>query len=498
MSAYTLFPINISDKSHIFQRIVCVRPARPAGIRIGAQKIGSKYVVHCYGHGGSGWTLAPGTTQQAVADFEKRINSDWAQLKGKDITIIGAGIIGYFSAYYLTKLKEKHPDIIGKIAIVADKLHDLASDHAGGLFEPVLIGHSGTNDQLINSYKFYQNVGLGRNPDFKTVDAELMPSISYKNASSTRQLIDLGLIPPTIKTQIIIGQKTHDIALDQLFFMNVADMRRALARFAKNNGITVQANIMVKQFSDIKDDIIFNCTGLGAGALSKDDNVTPYTGHLLTFQNQSRALLDIDNCLFIDPAQKVALGKAANTAIDALNGNISVFNPIAQKTLQSLKMILKQLEKNSPEDDPDWENVKRLRIFSQHSDRLDFIYRLSQLLLGARKKQVSDIYQSVFSAYHYSINTNLKRYMFGLVGQYKDPNTGKDYHGDAYAFPLLFGDLIRDPSGSYRYAKAALGAHTPVYVAGGTYIEGMNLPKSENDKQFQRIVERLVELGFER
>ncbi|MDC9701253.1 MAG: hypothetical protein PSN37_03355 [Alphaproteobacteria bacterium] len=495
-SVHRLFPIKIGSKLNIYKDIICVRPARPEGIRIESEQIDQKHIVHCYGHGGSGWTLAPGTTQEAVAILLKQLEGKWNYLKGADVTIIGAGIIGQFSAYYLSKLKEKNPGIIGKISIVADKLSDLASDHAGGLFEPVLIGHSGTEQQLLNSYAAYHDISLGNNPDFQDVDAELMPSFGYNSSQSTQQLVNLGLIPPVFKTKIKVENETHDVVLSQLFFMNVEHVRRELRNFISENNISVTPNVRVKNFSDIGDKLVFNCSGLGAKELANDDNVIPFTGHLITFQKQSQALLDVSNCLFVDPVQKENLEKSLNSAIHSISDHISGLGDSGEKTITSCRSILKNLTDNKPENDPDWSGIKRIQIFMKQSDRLDFIYSLSVLMLEAKKKEISVVYDNVLKAYEMSITKNLKRYMFGLIGNYPDKNTGKVYHGDAYAFPLLFGDLERESSGSYRYVDSSLAETTPVYVAGGTYIEGMNFPESENALQFSRILDRLRYVGF--
>lgn len=43
------------------------RPRRRAGTRIEADLSGPTPVIHCYGHGGSGWTLAPASADQTIA-----------------------------------------------------------------------------------------------------------------------------------------------------------------------------------------------------------------------------------------------------------------------------------------------------------------------------------------------------------------------------------------------------------------------------------------------
>lgn len=493
---FKLFPLNIGN-SHILERILCVRPARPDGIRIEAEQIDAKYIIHCYGHGGSGWTLAPGTTLEAINDILlKKLQGEWSNIQGKDVTIIGGGIIGQFSAYYLSKLKENYPNLIGEIKIVADKCDNITSDHAGGLFEPVLIGHSGTEKQLFNSFETYHNIGLGKSSDFQGVDSELMPSFSYAPSVSSQQLIDAGFIPPIFPTKLAIGNKTHDVFLTQLFFINVHHIRRELTKYINQHDIKIVSDVFVKEFSDVENSLIINCTGLGAKNLAHDNGVVPYLGHLITFKNQDNGLLDIDNCLFIDPLQKEQLLANITATIQSISAHKSIFGEIADNLISACQSIANNIKDNKPENDPNWLGVQRVQIFTNHSNRLNFIYSISSLLLAAKQNNLSTVYNTAQSTYKSSIGVNLKRYMFGLVSDDYPDESGKPYHGDAYAFPLLFGELSRESSGSFRYIDDKLAQENPVYVAGGTYILGENLPDEENKIQFARILDRLRYLGF--
>src|SRR5258707_11765282 len=51
-----IIPIR-ADLDRIFRITVCTRPFRAAGPRQDVERVGDKYVVHNYGHGGSGWSL---------------------------------------------------------------------------------------------------------------------------------------------------------------------------------------------------------------------------------------------------------------------------------------------------------------------------------------------------------------------------------------------------------------------------------------------------------
>ncbi|RAO76696.1 FAD-dependent oxidoreductase [Dyella jiangningensis] len=69
---------------------VCTRPFRAAGPRIEMQKLGSKTIVHNYGHGGSGWSLSWGSGTLAL----QMVQSTGA----RELGVIGCGAIGLTTA----------------------------------------------------------------------------------------------------------------------------------------------------------------------------------------------------------------------------------------------------------------------------------------------------------------------------------------------------------------------------------------------------------------
>jgi glycine/D-amino acid oxidase-like deaminating enzyme len=61
-----LAPLRVSV-DRITQITVCTRPFRAQGPRLDVEKLGTKTVVHNYGHGGSGWSLSWGSGAIAAA-----------------------------------------------------------------------------------------------------------------------------------------------------------------------------------------------------------------------------------------------------------------------------------------------------------------------------------------------------------------------------------------------------------------------------------------------
>jgi hypothetical protein len=77
------------SKSNMIGFNTGLRPYRKGGIRIEAQNIQDKVVIHNYGHGGGGVSLFFGSCKQSLECFEEDLRKK--NLKPKDIMVIGSG-----------------------------------------------------------------------------------------------------------------------------------------------------------------------------------------------------------------------------------------------------------------------------------------------------------------------------------------------------------------------------------------------------------------------
>lgn len=66
-----------------------LRPYREKGIRIEVEKIGTKSVLHNYGHGGGGVSLFFGSCKQAMEKFDEYCLK--TKSSPKSVTVIGSG-----------------------------------------------------------------------------------------------------------------------------------------------------------------------------------------------------------------------------------------------------------------------------------------------------------------------------------------------------------------------------------------------------------------------
>lgn len=276
-------PPNLDD-AHLGRKILCYRPMRHGAPNMSVEKIGDKIIANNYGHGGSGWTLGPGTAEY-VDDL--MVNSPETKNMQKDtpITVIGAGIIGLYTAYDLTDRGYTN------VTVVASKFEDLASNNAGGLLAPVSMDNSSEHQELItkvgiDAYEFYKEIATGKNPHFKNA-AVIIPTYFEDREHSGLEPYVGQVMQPAKDVTVDFGNGTTRkmVVYDDGIFINSAKMMADLTKYLKSRNVKF-VNKTVTSFSDIKDKYIFNCTGLGAVILNKDSKMSSVQGHLIMLKNQ--------------------------------------------------------------------------------------------------------------------------------------------------------------------------------------------------------------------
>ena len=84
-----IMPMRISANELIDVKC-CIRPFRALGCRLDTETIGDTFVIHNYGHGGSGWSLSWGSAEIAVGKA--------MSVLPKEIAVVGCGIVGLTAA----------------------------------------------------------------------------------------------------------------------------------------------------------------------------------------------------------------------------------------------------------------------------------------------------------------------------------------------------------------------------------------------------------------
>ena len=284
-----LDPIRASS-DRITRITVCTRPFRAQGPRLDAEQIGTKFVVHNYGHGGSGWSLSWGSGSVAIRKA----------LAGgeREIAVIGCGAMGLTSALLLQRAgarvtiyaKELPPDVRSSLATglwTPDSricLQENATPEFKQLWEQMarfsfqtyqnFLGLSGTPVEYIDNYFVTDQPASVRarpapdgRPEFAGLQRELIPDLSTQGEDFAPGSHSLG---------------AHYLRKNSLMMFNLSEYTRLLMGDFRANGgrIEVAEFRTPDEFARIREKTLINATGYGARALFGDRSVTPVRGQL--------------------------------------------------------------------------------------------------------------------------------------------------------------------------------------------------------------------------
>jgi glycine/D-amino acid oxidase-like deaminating enzyme len=269
---------------------VCTRPFRAQGPRLDVENVGSKTVVHNYGHGGSGWSLSWGSSgiaaRKAMAGGER------------DIAVIGCGALGLTSALLLQRAG-------ARVTIYAKELPpNVRSSLATGLWTPdsrICLRQNATPEfkdlweqMARSSFQTYQNfLGLSGAPvefidNYFVSDAE---NSARRGVQSDHrpQFADLQreLIPDLLTQSAEFAPGSHSLGRrylrrSSLMMFNLSSYTRMLlSDFGANGGkIEIAEFHTPDDFAKVRERTLINATGYGARALFNDQSLTPVRGQL--------------------------------------------------------------------------------------------------------------------------------------------------------------------------------------------------------------------------
>jgi hypothetical protein len=274
------------DGAHLGERVLCYRPMRHGSPNMSVEQVGAQTIAHDYGHGGSGWTLAPGSAKHVV-DMAEKSPQCAGRAKSQPVVVVGAGVIGLFTAYEL--VQRGYTDV----TVVADRFDGLTSHNAGGLLAPVSMDNAPDMQALIDrigvdAYRFYAQVAQGKHPEFRG-GAVIVPAYFERRADSGLEPY-VGVVMQPARDVVLDfgnGTKRNMVAYDDGIFMDTAVMMKELREWLGKRAKFEQRK--VERFSDLKQTLVFDCAGLGSGKLNGDAGVVPVQGHLVMLKDQRPA-----------------------------------------------------------------------------------------------------------------------------------------------------------------------------------------------------------------
>lgn len=256
---------------------VGLRPFRPSGFRVEREAFGDKTLVHNYGHGGGGITLSWGTSKLAVD-----LGYDASK---PDCAVLGCGAVGLATARLLQERG-------ARVRIYARDLPpNTTSNVAGAQWWPASVYD---DDRATPAYlaqhfdaarfafrRFQSLVGDAYGVNWETnYSISRRPITGYPAAESDpmRTLVvnqrDLTPLEHNFPRPFVRQ-------FDTMMIETPLYLRRMELDVRQHGGEIVVRDLQnAAQIQTLPERTIFNCTGLGAGALFGDREIMPVRGQL--------------------------------------------------------------------------------------------------------------------------------------------------------------------------------------------------------------------------
>jgi glycine/D-amino acid oxidase-like deaminating enzyme len=259
----------------VIRTVVGLRPYRPSGFRVEAERMDDKLVVHDYGHGGAGITLSWGTAEQAVVEA--------MHAEDRSAAVLGCGAVGLATARLLQRRG-------WQVTIYARDLPPrTTSNVAGGLWAPTSVAEASNmtgdfgrafRDASRLAHRHFQDVPRARfgirwldsyvfgdrpvsRPSWIEEIAELYPGLESlspgEHPFGDRHA--LRFLTMVIEPHIYLREMLHEV-------------RRA------GGDVVVRELRGMDDVMSLPEHVIMNCTGLGARALFGDEELVPVKGQL--------------------------------------------------------------------------------------------------------------------------------------------------------------------------------------------------------------------------
>src|SRR5688572_29487013 len=268
-SNHTLAPVNVSP-SRVIRTVVGLRPYRPSGFVVRAERLNNKTIIHNYGHGGAGITLSWGTAKLAV-DLAKLTNQ-------KRFAVLGCGVIG------LSTARELQRNGFQVTIYAKDLPPQTTSNIAGGLWLPTSVyDKSKAQSNFLTqfdsacriSHRMFQNFvgsdyGVHWIDEFSLgIHANLPPSTDiYPDIKEHRD--------PKTFFGYDYAHQFGTMIIEPAIYLHA--MLRDF--YLAGGKVVVKSFESIKDINSLSETVIMNCTGLGAGKLFNDTEITPVRGQL--------------------------------------------------------------------------------------------------------------------------------------------------------------------------------------------------------------------------
>lgn len=257
----------------LVRTVAGLRPYRPSGFVVRAERLSDKTVIHNYGHGGGGISLSWGSSALAV---------ELAQQTGaRRFAVLGSGVMGLTSARLLQE-RGFEATIYAR-----DLPPNTTSNVAGGHWSPFSVHTpSATTPQYLQQFeraarlahRYFQTL-TGSAYGVRWIENYVLSSNPPQGAGGGMADLYPGresLDPYEHPFAAAYVDRFSTMLIEPAAFLN-AVTRDFLLRGGR---ITVREFNDRRELASLPEPVIVNCTGLGSRALFGDEELVPVKGDL--------------------------------------------------------------------------------------------------------------------------------------------------------------------------------------------------------------------------
>jgi glycine/D-amino acid oxidase-like deaminating enzyme len=258
-----------------------LRPYRPSGFVLRAERLDGKALIHNYGHGGSGMSLSWGTGSMAVDLAVERDE--------RGAAVIGCGVAGLTTA---RQLQRRGFDVtIYAMSVPPDTTSNMslaAWTPTSGLVDPSR-RTTQWDAQLRKAARIaYRQLQLLIGPEYglSWIDSYALRETAPRDGVENSQ--EGPLLPPELRTgSTLLGPDEHPfptryasrgstLRIEPSIYLDA--LVRDFLRFGGR--IVIRKFDTARDLMTLDESIIVNCTGLGSGELFGDAEIRPLKGQL--------------------------------------------------------------------------------------------------------------------------------------------------------------------------------------------------------------------------
>jgi D-amino-acid oxidase len=324
----TLPPVRASW-DRIIRTTVGLRPHRPTGFNVSAETVDGKTVIHDYGHGGAGHSLGWGTGL-LVAELA-------LQHADRRAAVLGCGTVGLTAA---RQLQRRGFDVTIYAKAVPP---DTTSNMALAAFTPTsgLLGTEVTPEweaqfrsAVSAAYRELQllaglDYGISWIDSFNATDTPGVRSADPQRPATNFTGLEMGgLMPPGVADnagRIVLGPGEHPFPTQYAIWQRQLRIEPSIYLDAQMRDFRVfGGRIVIRTFDTLRDlmsldeNLIVNCTGLGAATLFGDTTMVPVKGQLTVLVPQAEVNYA---CRTMPRSDGIALGTTQERGVATLEPN---------------------------------------------------------------------------------------------------------------------------------------------------------------------------------